>query len=188
MSWRRNHYLPRYCSPGQWSPSLTALTVAEREQKRLEKQREKSRRRTQYRLQKKHRKRSQNLADKRRLERQQAKDHTEVGTAVAHRREYLPVTTFPLDSQETGMQIAEALSERDPRVLLKIVAMVDAFGGKKIQAFLDDAMRVQDAGGELTDDGSRWRTLGGVFFRIAKDNIGVPMKRLKIWVLKDCSD
>jgi len=146
-------------------------------------------------MRKKERKRAQKLAEKRRLNQKQAEENAEVKaiqkkseTTVIRRRDYLPITAFPLEAQKTGMQIAETLGEKDPQVLLTIVAMVDAFGVKAIQSFLDDAIRVQGAGGELTDDDSRSRTLGGVFFRIAKDIIGKPLKRLKIWVLKDCSD
>lgn len=181
MSMRRNDLLPLYCTPGKWDHSLTGLTGWERKQKRIERQRELSRmgaeRRARKRAKKlaeyRARKRAQRLAQDR-CRQQNGKQSTNANQVIklpARRKEYL-LTSLPQECQRSAIRISKELGESDSRAVFKIAEIVDAFSQEKIDALVEKALAVHRAGGEWTCDRSRMRTLGGVFFRLAKDEFG----------------
>jgi hypothetical protein len=76
-----------------------------------------------------------------------------------------------IDTLETVAQIAERLGERDPMPLAQIRRIVSTIGAERAQAFVDYALEVEANGGMLVPDGSRRRTLGGVFFALVREGV-----------------
>lgn len=189
MSLRRNNLLPLYCQPGKWGPSLTAVSDAERKEKEKKLQQERSRQCAEHNV--RERKRARKLAEKRKQKQgtsRTANLNKTDDTNTARRRVHLPVTAFPKACQEAGIQISNKLGESDDRVLVKIIAMVDAFGVEQVESLVDMALSIQNTGGEWTHDRSRMRTLGGILFRLAKDAFGPQLKSLILWNVTDCEE
>lgn len=67
-----------------------------------------------------------------------------------------------------AQEIAQALDER--RVDL-VSAVITTLGLERARAFLEEALRVEAAGGLSTKNEQRRRTPGGVFFQIIKDQV-----------------
>ncbi|MEO9027403.1 MAG: phosphorylated adapter RNA export RNA-binding domain-containing protein [Ktedonobacteraceae bacterium] len=68
--------------------------------------------------------------------------------------------------QETAMQIADRLGERDHAVRGQIVFIVKALGRTQAQSLLEQTMQIEEQGGMMLASGSRRRTPGGVFFHL----------------------
>jgi len=62
--------------------------------------------------------------------------------------------------------LAEALQEPKRALLLKVLRTV---GQDRCAAILADTLQCEAHGGMLTQDGTRRRTPGGVFFQLVKD-------------------
>ncbi|MDQ4075788.1 MAG: phosphorylated adapter RNA export RNA-binding domain-containing protein [Chloroflexota bacterium] len=77
-------------------------------------------------------------------------------------------------------QIAAQLSETQPTPLGQIRRMLHTIGPERTQAFVEQALEVEAQGGMLLPDGSRKRTLGGVFFRLVRDQVS-DAERRAIW-------
>jgi len=77
-------------------------------------------------------------------------------------------------------QIADQLSERDPTPLSQIRRILHTIGPERTQAFVEQALKIEANGGMLLPDGSRKRTLGGVFFRLVRDHVS-ETERQVIW-------
>jgi hypothetical protein len=69
----------------------------------------------------------------------------------------------------TSQKIAAALGETEKAPLATIERLIKIIGEERAQALLDEALKVEAEGGMLTDDGSKRRTPGGVFFKLAKN-------------------
>lgn len=69
--------------------------------------------------------------------------------------------------------IADRLGETEESVRKKIVAIVYALGRSQSHQLLTYALQMEEHGGEMLPDGSRRRTVGGIFFSLAY-TIGKP--------------
>ncbi len=71
----------------------------------------------------------------------------------------------------TAAQIADQLSETDAPPRRQIRRILHAIGPERTQGFVTQALEVEANGGMLLPDGSRKRTLGGVFFRLVRNQV-----------------
>ena len=80
-------------------------------------------------------------------------------------------------------QIAATLQEHDKIPLKQIRHIVHVLGLATTEAIVAEALHIEANGGMLTTDGTRRRTLGGVFFFVVRTRIS-PEQRYKIfpWV------
>jgi hypothetical protein len=76
-----------------------------------------------------------------------------------------------LDTLETVDAIADQLGETEPVPLAQIRRIVKTLGAERAQAFVDQALQVETAGGMMLPDGSRRRTLGGTFFFLVRQAV-----------------
>jgi hypothetical protein len=81
---------------------------------------------------------------------------------------------------QLARQIADQLSERDPTPLKQIRRILQTIGPERTQAFVTQALEVEANGGMMLPDGSRKRTLGGIFFRLIRDQVSEE-ERKAIW-------
>ena len=68
---------------------------------------------------------------------------------------------------EVAAMIADELGETEESVRKKIVAIVYALGRRQSRQLLNHALQIEEHGGEMLPDGSRRRTVGGIFFNLA---------------------
>ena len=68
---------------------------------------------------------------------------------------------------EVAAMIADQLGETEEPVRKKIVAIVYALGRRQSRQLLTHALQIEEHGGEMLPDGSRRRTVGGIFFNLA---------------------
>ena len=68
----------------------------------------------------------------------------------------------------TATAIADQLAETAPGARATIWRTVRTIGVERAQAFVAQALEVEANGGLLVPDGSRKRTLGGVFFYLVR--------------------
>jgi len=83
--------------------------------------------------------------------------------------------------QTIAAAVAAQLNEEDPVALSQIRRMVERVGEAQVRAFIDEALAIEANGGMTIKDGGRRRTLGGVFFYIAKGKITAKDDRVYIW-------
>ncbi len=81
---------------------------------------------------------------------------------------------------QLARQLADQLSERDPTPLKQIRRILHTLGPERTQALVTQALEIEANGGMLLPDGSRKRTLGGVFFRLVRDQVSEE-ERKAIW-------
>jgi hypothetical protein len=72
---------------------------------------------------------------------------------------------------QLARQIADQLSERDPTPFGQIRRILQTIGPERMQAFVGQALEIEARGGMMLPDGSRKRTLGGVFFRLGRTQV-----------------
>jgi hypothetical protein len=65
-------------------------------------------------------------------------------------------------------RLANSLKEDNPQTLRKFAQLIEDLGEEEVSALLTQALDVEAQGGIRTKDGSRQRTLGGIFFLLAK--------------------
>jgi hypothetical protein len=75
------------------------------------------------------------------------------------------------DLKAIASQIADQLGETEATPRVHIRRILYAIGPERTQAFVAQALEVEANGGMLLPDGSRKRTLGGVFFRLVRDHL-----------------
>ncbi|MEM9488563.1 MAG: hypothetical protein AAGC55_05435 [Myxococcota bacterium] len=80
-------------------------------------------------------------------------------------------------------RIAEVLGESDAKPLAELSELVTKLGPDQADQLAVEAADIHGGEGMLTVDGSRARTLGGVFFKLARDRIGrtPPSKPFRRW-------
>lgn len=86
--------------------------------------------------------------------------------------------------KEVGSEIADELQETDPRPRGQIMHILEEMGEEFTRQLLADTFKVQEEGGMDIEDGSRKRTTGGVFFKLAKDRLD-PKTRGRIFPRPD---
>ena len=79
--------------------------------------------------------------------------------------------------------IAGELGETSGPALGQIRGILRVMGEERTRELVRHAQVVEEQGGMLVPDGSRRRTLGGVFFKLAKEQ-ATPEERGRIWVPK----
>ena len=72
------------------------------------------------------------------------------------------------DPIATAAAIADQLGEAEELPRRQIVRAVRVLGEDQARAVLAEALAIEAAGGELLPDGSRRRTVGGIFFRLVR--------------------
>jgi len=70
---------------------------------------------------------------------------------------------------ETASTIADRLGENEEEPRQKIVRIVKVIGPNQAYELLNEALQVEEHGGLMTKNGARRRTLGGVWFFLAKE-------------------
>jgi hypothetical protein len=71
----------------------------------------------------------------------------------------------------TSIKIAEALGEIRAKPKKQIRKIVKHCGVEQALAWLEEAERIEAAGGQMIRGGSRRRTKGGIFFRLVRDSV-----------------
>jgi hypothetical protein len=74
-------------------------------------------------------------------------------------------------SVTSARQLARLLGETTPIVIEQLERLLAEAGAEVLEAALQDALAVEAAGGEMLPDGSRRRTLGGIFFRLMRERL-----------------
>lgn len=70
-----------------------------------------------------------------------------------------------------ALEIAEILGETEKRPRAQIARIIELKSPDYADNLLHDTQSLESAGGMLTLDGERKRTLGGIFFKLAKDRL-----------------
>jgi len=81
---------------------------------------------------------------------------------------------------DTAITVAARLRERRPDVVYQIDQIVQVLGRPTVEELCGQAEAIQAAGGERLANGTRKRTLGGIFFRLARERTP-PAQRDGIW-------
>jgi hypothetical protein len=79
--------------------------------------------------------------------------------------------------------IAGELGETADVAQMLIKRILRTLGEERTRELVRHARVVEEQGGMMVPDGSRHRTLGGVFFKLAKEQ-ATPEERTRIWVPK----
>ena len=77
--------------------------------------------------------------------------------------------------------IARELGETADVAQVLIKRIVRTLGEERTRELVRHAKVIEEQGGMMVPDGSRRRTLGGVFFKLAKD-AATPEERARIWM------
>ncbi len=86
-----------------------------------------------------------------------------------------------MGKQRKAMEdIAAILGETEKVPLRQLEMLVRLCGTSFAQALLKEAQNLDEAGGLMTKDGARRRTLGGVLFELSKPAMSVPVRYLVI--------
>ena len=78
-------------------------------------------------------------------------------------------------------QLAAELGETTAQPLAHLRRTLLTMGEDRVRHLVQQAKAVEEQGGMMLPDGSRRRTLGGVFFKLAKEQAS-PQERSRIWV------
>ena len=80
----------------------------------------------------------------------------------------------------TAHRIATTLGETEPVPTKQIQRIVQTLGEDRALQLMAQAVAIEQQGGQLLPDGSRRRTLGGIFFRLVRDQ-ATPEQHRRIW-------
>ena len=80
-------------------------------------------------------------------------------------------------------EIASELGETEDVAQMLIKRIVRTLGEERTRELVRQAQAVEATGGMMLPDQSRRRTLGGVFFKLAKEQ-ATPQERARIWLPK----
>lgn len=81
---------------------------------------------------------------------------------------------------DTAQEIIKALGETEEAPMIAVEQIIKILGEERAITILEEAFKLEAGDGLLTDDGTRRRTLGGVFFKLVK-NQTTPQERGKIF-------
>ncbi len=95
-------------------------------------------------------------------------------------------TTGPTTGKATARaiagEIATQLGETEPEPTRQIARALRVLGTERVRALVDQALEVEAAGGMMLPDGSRRRTVGGVFFHLVRSGISKQEMRAIFWL------
>lgn len=77
---------------------------------------------------------------------------------------------YPVD-RDVVKEIAQTLGETERKPLKQIENIIRFCGAEFAQELLKDALEIENNGGMMTSEGDRRRTLGGVFFQLARQRM-----------------
>lgn len=80
--------------------------------------------------------------------------------------------------KRTADDIIAALAEEEKVPVRQIEAIVRFCGGQFAQALLDEALLIEEGDGLMTADGTRRRSMGGVFFYLARYRMSPELRKL----------
>lgn len=75
------------------------------------------------------------------------------------------------EQRQLAVNIGEKLGENEKKPLRQIQRLIELAGEEIVLKLLDDTLEIETQGGMLTLDGTRRRTLGGVFFHLARQSL-----------------
>jgi hypothetical protein len=76
-------------------------------------------------------------------------------------------------ADELVNQVASSIGEQPgTQAWWSIRFLLKRYGSPKVSKMVDEAVEIDRNGGLFTNDGARRRTLGGIFFHLAKDELG----------------
>jgi hypothetical protein len=73
--------------------------------------------------------------------------------------------------------VAEMLGERHPATRFQLELIVKTLGREQVKALLKETLTIENGGGQLLPNGSRKRTIGGVFFNLVKSRFAKILPR-----------
>lgn len=106
------------------------------------------------------------------------------GHAIGERRLAVSYPEVDRERELTSKQkkavetFCEVLGETDGKPTRQIEMMVRLCGVSFVQAILDEALALDEAGGLMTLDGKRRRSKGGVFFFLAHNRVSAPVRHI----------
>lgn len=74
-------------------------------------------------------------------------------------------------------KVADMLGEHHPATKFQIQLIARTLGREQVMALLKETLALENAGGVMLPDGSRRRTIGGVFFDLVKKRYGEKLPR-----------
>ncbi len=83
-----------------------------------------------------------------------------------------------MDTDEALKTIAHTLGEREPAPLQQLQAVVNILGSAQALALCAKAVEMEQQGGMLTKDGTRRKTVGGVFFYLVRGSGNKKVQKL----------
>ena len=83
-----------------------------------------------------------------------------------------------MDINEAVTTIAHTLGETEPEPLKQLQAVVTILGPEQATALCEKALAIEREGGMLTRDGTRRRTVGGIFFYLVRGTDNKEVKKL----------
>ncbi len=83
-----------------------------------------------------------------------------------------------MDTDDAVTTIARALGETEPEPLQRLQAVVTILGPDQALALCEKALAVEQQGGMLTQDGTRRRTAGGIFFYLVRGSGNKQVQKL----------
>jgi hypothetical protein len=83
-----------------------------------------------------------------------------------------------MDKDEAVKTIAHTLGESEPEPLAQLQAVVEILGVEKATALCEKAVELEQQGGMLTKDGTRRKTVGGVFFYLVRGSGNKKVQKL----------
>jgi RNA recognition motif-containing protein len=91
--------------------------------------------------------------------------------------ESVQFTRMTPQAKEVIGEVARMLEETDQKAVGRIRKIARFCGLEFVQALADEALSIQAAGGMMVLDGTRPRTLGGIFFYLARGNVSPDVRR-----------
>jgi hypothetical protein len=91
---------------------------------------------------------------------------------AARNRAMVAEPVHRLATIETAADLARTLGETEYAPRLQLLRTVRVLGCERARAILAEALKIDADGGELVKSGLRYRTPGGIFFRLARNILG----------------
>ena len=86
-----------------------------------------------------------------------------------------------MSNREIAQEIAGQLAETNRQAFGQIERMLERIGEEKVRAWVAEALRIEATGGMLNADETRRRSVGGIFFYLARQEITETEDQRYIW-------